>query len=249
MRILATDFDNTLFRDRTITRADADAIARYRFAGNRFGIVTGRHLPSIRAELERWALPVDFVVACTGGVLTDGAFRVLSEHRAPRAGLLPLYEAALPLDPLYFCVSVGLERYWIEVPAPPPEGAEARLPKAALETLPDYHEMGTGFATEETAAEFTAYCSERLSALLTAHRNGIHVDVCAPGTSKVSGLYEVLGLYGAKKDDLFVAGDNLNDLSMIREFTSFAMEKGRDELKQYARAAVGSIAEIVDMLL
>ena len=91
MRILATDFDNTLFRSREITRADAEAVARFRSAGNRFGLVTGRHLASIRDELARWDLPLDFVIACTGGILTDGQFHVLSEHRAPKAALVPLY--------------------------------------------------------------------------------------------------------------------------------------------------------------
>ena len=43
MKVLATDFDGTLFRDRTITPADLNAIRRFRRAGNRFGIVTGRH--------------------------------------------------------------------------------------------------------------------------------------------------------------------------------------------------------------
>lgn len=249
MRILATDFDNTLFRNREITREDAEAVARFRSAGNRFGLVTGRHLASIRDELARWDLPLDFVIACTGGILTDGQFHVLSEHRAPKAALVPLYEAAMQLHPQYFCVSVGLERFWFDVGTPPPEGADPQLPAEALEKLPDYHEMGTGFFTEDEAAQYTAHFNKTCPELLCAHQNGIHVDVCAPHTGKVSGLYEVLKLYGAQKDDLFVAGDNLNDLSMICEFSSFAMRDGRAELKPHAIATVESIAEIVKMLL
>ncbi len=249
MRILATDFDNTLFRNREITREDAGAVARFRRAGNRFGLVTGRHLASIRDELSQWDLPLDFVIACTGGIITDGQFHMLSEHRAPKAGLLPLYEAAMKLHPRYFCVSCGYDRFWFYVGTPPPEGAGPQLQKASLADIPDYHEMGTGFYTEDEAAQYTAYFNKTCPELLCAHQNGIHVDVCAPHTGKVSGLYEVLALFHAQKDDLFVAGDNLNDLSMIKEFSSFAMREGRDELKPHARAVVGSIAEIVEMLL
>lgn len=248
MRILATDFDGTLFRNQKITRRDLAAIARFRAAGHKFGIVTGRHLCSIQKELQRWALTPDFVICCTGGILTDGNFLILSEHCAEQAALQPLFEKTLQFGGEYFCVSRYFKRFWFDVGVVPPYADVTVLPPAQLHTVNGFHEMGTRFADETQAQAFTDALNAAYAHLLTAHRNGIYVDVCAAHTGKTSGLYELLARYGAEKEQLFVAGDNLNDLEMIREFQAFAMRKGRRELQAVAAHTVGSIAKIIQII-
>ena len=112
MKVLATDFDGTLFRDHTITDTDLDAILQFRRAGNRFGIVTGRHFCSILEEVRKNHIPLDFLICCTGGILTDGAFHILSEHRTPSAALRPLLEVTKDFNGMYFCLSRYEERLW-----------------------------------------------------------------------------------------------------------------------------------------
>ena len=57
------------------------------------------------------------------------------------------------------------------------------------------------------------------------------------------------GLLGVPPQNLTVAGDNLNDLEMIREFSSFAVSSGRAELKAEANFVAPDIAAIVSHLL
>lgn len=249
MRILATDFDGTLFRDRTITEEDCNAIVRFRRAGNLFGIVTGRHLPSILEEIDRWQVPFDFMICCTGGILLDRNCRVFSEHTAPREAVQPLYTETLRFDGMYFCVSRGLERIWFDTGHPPVYENIKVLPPEKLPVLDGFHEMGTRFADEDTARRYVETLNTEYPDLMTAHQNGVYIDVCAPHTSKVRGLYEMLEHFGGDKDALFVAGDNLNDLEMLREFHSFAVAAGRAEVKAAAEYTVSDIAEIVEKIL
>lgn len=249
MRILATDFDGTLFRDGTVTEKDRDAIMRFRRVGNRFGIVTGRHLPSILEEIDRWQVPFDFIICCTGGVLLDRHCRVFSEHLAPRAAVQPLYAETLRFDGMYFCISKGLERIWFDTGHPPVYENIKVLPPEKLPILDGFHEMGTRFADEETARRYVETLNTKYPDLMTAHQNGVYIDVCAPHTSKVRGLYEILEHFGVPQDALFVAGDNLNDLEMLREFHSFAVASGREEVKAAAEHTVSDIAEIIEKLL
>ena len=249
MKVLATDFDGTLFRDRTITPADLNAIQRFRRAGNRFGIVTGRHYCSILEEVQKNNVPLDFLICCTGGILTDGVLHLLSEHRAPSAALRPLLEVTKDFNGMYFCLSRYEKRLWFSTGVPAPYDGVALLPDSALDTIDGFHEMGTRFETEEIAQNYTDTLNREYSHLVTAHRNGIYVDVCAPNTGKVSGLYEMLGLLGVPPQNLTVAGDNLNDLQMIREFSSFAVSSGRAELKAEANFVAPDIAAIVSHLL
>lgn len=249
MQILATDFDGTLFRNNTVTEADLSAIRRFQKAGNKFGIVTGRHLPSILKEAEMKAVPFDFLICCTGGILLDAQKNILAEHKAPREAVLPLYRETRAFGGMYFCVSVGMERLWYDTGFPPVYDDLEILPESALSSLSGFHEMGTRFPDEQTAARYVQTLNQTYPDLLSAHQNGIYIDVCAPHTSKVTGLYEILTHFHAAENDLSVVGDNLNDLEMIQAFHSFAVKSGRRELQAAADHTVSDFSEIVEILL
>ena len=42
MKIAASDYDGTLFRNDEISAADVDGVNKWTAAGNKFGVVTGR---------------------------------------------------------------------------------------------------------------------------------------------------------------------------------------------------------------
>lgn len=249
MQILATDFDGTLFRDGTVTDADLSAVRRFQAAGNKFGIVTGRHLPSILKEAENRKVPFDFLICCTGGILLDAQKTLLTEHKVPREAVLPLYRETRAFGGMYFCVSVGMERLWYDIGFPPLYDGVEILPESALLELTGFHEMGTRFADEQTAVRYVQRLNQTYADLLTAHQNGVYVDVCASHTSKVTGLCEILTRFHTAKTDLSVVGDNLNDLEMVRAFRSFAVKSGREELQAAADCTVSDFSEIVEILL
>ena len=123
------------------------------------------------------------------------------------------------------------------------------LPVEKLSEADGFHEMTTCFADEGTAQHYVDLLNASAPEWFTAHQNGVYADVCAPHTDKVSGLRAVLQYFDASANDLSVAGDNLNDLSMIRTFHSFAISSGRAELKQAAAHTVSNFREITEMLL
>ena len=51
-------------------------------------------------------------------------------------------------------------------------------------------------------------------------------------------------LFGGVYDDVITVGDNVNDIDMIREFRSYAMENGVDEVKCLADVIVSDVTEI-----
>lgn len=249
MQILATDFDGTLYRNGTVSAEDKAAVARFRTAGNKFGIVTGRHLATALYETERQSVSYDFLICCTGGMILDAQNHILFEHRVPQEAVLPLYQKTREYGGMYFCVSVHRELLWYDMGVPSPYTSAAVLPVEQLSDLSFFHEAATCFADEQTARRYVDFLNTAYPQWLTAHQNGVYVDICASDTDKVSGLLTVLQHFGVPASALSVAGDNLNDLSMIRAFHSFAMESGRAELKWEATHTASNFCEIVDMLL
>lgn len=249
MQILATDFDGTLYRNGTVSAEDKAAIARFRAAGNKFGIVTGRHLATALYETERQNVTYDFLICCTGGIILDAENHILFERRVPQEAVLPLYQKTREYGGMYFCVSVHRELLWYGTGIPSPYTSAAVLPVEQLSELVFFHEAATCFADELTARRYVDFLNTAYPQWLTAHQNGVYVDICAAHTDKVSGLRAVLQYFKASANDLSVAGDNLNDLSMICAFHSFAMASGRAELKREAAHTVSNFREITEMLL
>ncbi len=52
--------------------------------------------------------------------------------------------------------------------------------------------------------------------------------------------------YGCTHDDVIAVGDNINDFDMIREFYSYAMENGVEEIKKQADGIVSDVTEIFE---
>ncbi len=249
MQILATDFDGTLFRNRTVSEADKAAIERFCQDGNKFGVVTGRHMATALYEMQKQAVSYDFLICCTGGIVLDSAGHILSERRAPREAVSPLFSETQARGGMYFGVSVFEKLLWYDMGFPPPYDNAEVLPCEKVSELSGFHETGTRFGDEKTARQYVETLNRKYPDLLTAHQNGVYVDVCAPHTDKVGGLQAVLRHFGSAEDELSVAGDNLNDLSMIRAFRSFAVSSGREELKAEADFVVSDFTQIVETLL
>ena len=100
--LLVTDCDGTLLRnDKTISRKDLDAIARFREMGGNFTIATGRSLPTVSSILEtlRPELPV---ILYNGSMLYDPVKKE------------PVWTAEIP-HTARFLVEKAIERYGEEL--------------------------------------------------------------------------------------------------------------------------------------
>lgn len=249
MQILATDFDGTLYRNGTVSDADKAAVAHFRAAGNKFGIVTGRHMATALYETQKQAVSYDFLICCTGGIILDSQNNILFERRIPKEAVIPLMQKTTAFGGEFFCVSDFQKLFWYDTGFPSMYDSAAILPVEHLYQLESFHEMSTRFSDEQTAGQYVNTLNMEYPEWLTAHQNGIYVDICAPCTDKVSGLMSVLQYFNASESKLSVVGDNLNDLSMIRAFHAFAMENGRTEVKAEANHTVSDFSEIMEILL
>ena len=56
MKIAASDYDGTLFRNEVIAKADVEGIRRWRAAGNKFGVVTSRDYGMLAPQLKFYGI-------------------------------------------------------------------------------------------------------------------------------------------------------------------------------------------------
>lgn len=248
MKILGSDYDGTLTVG-GINETKIAAIQKWRAAGNRFGIVSGRGW-TFRETLRQSfpLLELDFFVACNGAHVTDGAGEIIYEARCNTFPAYTLINDLLAWNckfihvngEEYICLVEAIEHLRYPVPL-----QHVRLINSAP-PIEYFHQISVELLSVEEAAAVTDKIREKYGKWLTPLQNGICIDIVPLGANKAQGLYRVMEFFGCTHKDVITVGDNLNDMDMIREFYSYAMKNAVPEIQRCANELVGDVTEIIE---
>ena len=247
MKILGSDFDGTLTHK--LGAETFAAIRAWREAGNRFGIVSGRGTSFFFELRKRYPeLEMDFFVGYNGAAILDGDGTLLYEKRyteVPAEKLMKdLLDLGCPcafyLGDRFYCV-VGDRKDipdWISK-------EDGRFPEE-LPVLPYFVQISTLCPEGESkAAEVVEKIRETYGNTLNPLQNGICIDIVPPGINKTTGLLRIAEHFGASCENVIAVGDNVNDTDMIRDFYSYAMERGVDSIKKLADHTTETVAALI----
>lgn len=254
-KALASDLDGTLLLHDAAHGGDTwggyflpqdlEAIARLREAGALFGVCSGRPVAGIVPDLRRGNVSVDFFIAMSGAVITDGSDRVLFERTLDLDTVRELYDAILPLVEDRLLVQAG--DFYCDLGDFEFEGLRhiRSLDELAGERI---HGMAGGFGTEERARSACALINERYGDRVFAAQNLASVDVSPAGCSKGSSLLRAKELLGI---DLFAGiGDSYNDLTMLEASdVAYTFSRSPAEVRETADVLVDTEAQAIDDLL
>ncbi|RGZ01863.1 HAD family hydrolase [Clostridium sp. AM58-1XD] len=249
MKVLASDYDGTFYTDMEQTARNIEAVKRWRAAGNRFGIVTGRALEIIRQPVEELEIPCDFLICASGAVICSRDGQLLSAHPMDRGAAEKIMgEPAVRTAIQYTymssecctCLKDGYEwenrkKYRIK-----------RITVKEGEALDPLYQMSTRHLSEAEAAACAEAVNSRLGHMVRAHLNVDCVDITAAGIDKSAGIREYGSLCSVDTNGILVIGDGANDLPMIREFSGFAVENACEAVKMAASRIYGSVEELID---
>lgn len=246
MYILATDYDGTLSRG-GVSERNREAIARFRKAGNLFGVVTGRDYYMYNTLVDH-GVEFDFILPFNGGMSINSSGIVTADYRAPNAeGIIrEIAEMMADYDGWLGC-SI-LKTHYTFKPGRP-EGSRSCLPMDYTFAIPSFSMLNTGCTTSEAAAECAARINRRFGHIVTAVQNGSAVDMPPKGIDKGEGVARYAALMGVPEDNIYCAGDEMNDMSMISRFHGCAVSNARKEIRDAAEGVYEDIAEIIDMIL
>ena len=248
MKILGSDYDGTLTQG-GIGEEKLSAIAKWRAAGHKFGIVSGRNREFLQTLAEGHPqLKLDFFAACNGGYITDGEGKVLYATRCESVDLTALIKRLLALGATfthvaadeYVCAVADMKDCPYFVPQ-----EKCRLVEN-IPAFPYFYQVSVEFSTPEEAEPLVALIREEYGEYLTPLQNGRCIDIVPVGVNKAQGLYRVMDFFGCSYEDVIAVGDNVNDEDMIKEFRSYAMNNGVDSIKKLANAVVYDVSEIIE---
>ena len=240
MKIIASDYDGTVNYN-GISEDDRDAIAKFRKAGNKFGIVTGRDLELalwVLYDLKKCKTEVDFVICCTGAIILTGEGKIA---RIKPGKVTEKFHEVIKLASECgvgtFNMNYKLKKVFVD-----PQG---RIPYS-LDDLPEFTQMNLWFENGDDAIKFNEIM-QNYKDIISSYQNGKSVDMPPPSTSKVTGIYDYAEQFDSP--EIYVVGDNLNDIPMIKDFCSFAVSNAHPRVKELANYQCDRIADMIDFIM
>ena len=100
----------------------------------------------------------------------------------------------------------------------------------------------------ETATPVTKILCDEFSDVLNPIQNGFCIDITAKGINKAGGLSLLAEKIGIKHENIWTAGDNYNDIEMLRAFNGCAMKDGVADATVAAKYVCENVSDIVELI-
>ncbi len=243
MKILGSDYDGTL-NHKGISEEKKASIETWRKKGNVFALVTGRGAEDILKIYTEQQFPCDYIVCDNGAVImkTDG--EIISRVKCKKELIKPLVKLLFESDCLWGDLHSDLK-----VNILPEEKDCKNHDDYTLENMPEFDyftQISTALPDFEKAKEVTEKIRDVFGNELNPLQNGTCIDIVRADMNKAKGIYLLMDFVGAEYEDVITVGDNINDIDMLKEFRSYAMENGVEEVKMIADNITSGIEELIE---
>lgn len=246
MKVLATDYDGTLKRGEFITPEDKSAITEWRKAGNLFGIISGRSYSALLEETQNQKVKYDFLICNNGAVIKDQIAQIDLQYTADGKVLEDLVTLIVKNGGHHAAISTGDKRICVDIGRSSRKRPdEHSIDLEQVKLIEYFNQIDTVLDNESLSKAFADTVNSKYGQYVTAHQNGICIDMVPAGRSKPVGLLEYLNLKNIPKSNAITVGDNLNDLSMIIEFNGYAVSNANPAILPYAKKIYKDIATII----
>ena len=262
-KLLASDFDGTLCHRYTpdgypATEDVLEAIREFRADGGLFGVVTGRDWRWSWYELDQnGRLDFDYIIALDGAQVYDRAGNLIIGHTADGGAMIgdktlarALAERCWEVVGDYFALICGEVRYHFSAHLPDggEEDGDQYSPHTMLDQIGAFHMAGAIGEPGTQAAEAGELLRREFGDYINPQPNGRSLDIPPRGVDKGSAIREYARLMNIAEDDIFTAGDNYNDIAMLKPFHGCAMENGVAAAKEAAEYVCRDIADVIAVI-
>lgn len=267
MKYLACDLDGTLLKeDHTISKENLEAIVRFKEAGNKFIISTGRNLDSIYDLFKNYPeIEYDYIVACNGAIVLDKNKNVISSNYINSNIAEGVFNDFIDEKDICIHFEADGEHYLVESKGVECTSYSSKEIEDILFHFKDRISVENLFSKErkysfisvfstnkdiEVAEKAKDLLIENYGHGLEAFRNQYFVDIAPKDCSKGNGLRKILELDNVDVDNLYAIGDSFNDVSMFNlTKNSFTFHNVEEELKTIANNYVSSVGECIKSIM
>lgn len=247
MKILASDFDNTLLfhdQEKSYYRLeDVQAIKKFQAQGNLFGVCTGRSYNGV-INWNSEGIEYDFYILCSGAKILDKQGNVIFQKFINKS----LVSEILKDYPLVNTSIVYLEDTYILNPV------DDYINHHNIDSLDEigdeYEAFSLHFEDDEIAGKEYLKIKERFGKYIDVYQNECHLDFAPLGCSKGNGILTIIDHFNVDSKDMAVIGDSYNDIPMLKVVDeAFTFNRSPEKVKQEAKYLVDGLDGCISILM
>ncbi len=247
VKLFATDFDGTFYQyPNGVTEECLETVCKFRKKGNLFGIITGRSYQNTDDIRKKYSEYCDFIMCMTGAYAEGADGKVIFESKGDGKVLFPILKAISETDCRYLVYSDGKCSYEIDTSVPLEEGTETYF---EIMRHSSFSQINTSYATREDFDACVKMLLESYGDKISVHANGLCLDIPPAGVSKAAAVGRMAEYFGVRKDNIYTAGDNDNDLSMIKAYHGFTLPYGTELCRKSAENILDGVREMLEMIM
>lgn len=241
--LFATDFDGTLnLYPHGVTKEVIEIIGEFRAAGNVFGIITGRNYANAMYLFNDYGYLCDFFMCMTGAYAIDKNGELLFESKGDGDILPEMLPFLASMGSGYLTFSDGSFNYSVDLSKPLDEDSEAIRTAKEHRT---FTQINTAYPTEEIRDLAIGRIKEHYGDKVEVHVNGNCLDIPPAGVSKASAVLRMANIFGVSPENVFTAGDNDNDVSMLEAFYGYSLPYGSEKAQTAAKTVLPNVEHML----
>lgn len=244
MKLLASDFDNTLLFHNQMKLRDVKAIKKFQKNGHLFGLCTGRSLEGIERPSQPYHIHYDFYILLSGALILNKNKDVILEKTIPMSLVMEIFDFLNQQD-----ASVIYKNEMYKVYHKKTDDKRGTYLHSFLELDADeVNAFSFHFQDNEIdkATKATAMINEKFGDYIEAYQNNQHIDLAAKGCSKGHGLQIIRDYFQLDEQQIYAIGDSWNDLPMLDSvINSYTFTYAHPDVQKHAQTIVKTLADCI----
>lgn len=228
MKVLGSDFDNTIFffNDPIQTKKNVNAINKFREQGNIFCLITGRTFMETKDIVNELNLTFDYLACGDGAMIFNKNLECIK---------LNTLDQDVALKAIKILQDNGYEPY-------------IENGYSIADTVVDCVKISAEYCKDKEDAErVVKILNDTLDVYAYASR--IHVNVNNPRNHKRQAVIDLANIINTSLDNFYVIGDSINDYEMIEAYNSAVVKNYNKELEVLHPKVCDSVAKYVEELM
>lgn len=227
MKILASDFDNTIYYldDPKKNIDNIEAIRRFIKQGNIFCIITGRNYTDLKLLLNEHNIPYSYLVCEDGAQIFNNMDYCIDTTRLEKGEIERVEEILKELGCKYY-LDDGYNK---------------------TEYLEDVVKIVVDVTDEEEKKKIVETIKKYINIHIYASR--FHVNIIHRTVNKKVALKKLMNQEELDYSQLYVIGDNDNDYEMLKEFNGAVIKKHHPILDELNKKEYESLKDYIEELM
>lgn len=244
MKLLASDFDNTLWFEDHMKDEDVKAIHEFQKHGHLFGICSGRSLSGILRPSKPYDIQYDFFILLSGGLILNKDYEPIFESQIPISLVKDIYEftgkqnMSIVHNDVTYHLNTKFQDHIFDHEI------------HSFNELPFTHIQAFSFHYQDheldLAQKMTHLIIDKYGHQIEAFQNNQHIDLAMKGCSKGKGIQIIEKYFHLSHDHVYGIGDNYNDLPMLDAIQhSYSFDYAPLPVQKHAKTIVSQLSKCI----